>query len=175
MRRTSLSRQGSSAPKTCALITVLVALACAAALAFWLLAAIPQRAADGGATVSDYAGMTREEIQAELDRQVADSMMTVTVSPRAFVHEEGWVELALANDARNKVQQRFTLVQEGKAVYESGIVAPGRELSSFEVKGLAPGKATVLVQGVDAETGSAVGSSANVEIEVVKAPDGQEL
>ena len=79
--------------------------------------------------------MTREEIQAELDRQVADSMMTVTVSPRAFVHEEGWVELALANDARNKVQQRFTLVQEGKAVYESGIVAPGRELSSFEVKG----------------------------------------
>ena len=103
MRRTSLSRQGSSAPKTCALITVLVALACAAALAFWLLAAIPQRAADGGATVSDYAGMTREEIQAELDRQVADSMMTVTVSPRAFVHEEGWVELALANDARNKV------------------------------------------------------------------------
>ena len=55
MRRTSLSRQGSSAPKTCALITVLVALACAAALAFWLLAAIPQRAADGGATVSDYA------------------------------------------------------------------------------------------------------------------------
>ena len=155
MRRTSLSRQGSSAPKTCALITVLVALACAAALAFWLLAAIPQRAADGGATVSDYAGMTREEIQAELDRQVADSMMTVTVSPRAFVHEEGWVELALANDARN--------------------VAPGRELSSFEVKGLAPGKATVLVQGVDAETGSAAGSSANVEIEVVKAPDGQEL
>ena len=163
MRRTSPSRQGRSAPKTCALITVLVALACAAALAFWLLAAIPQRAADGGATVSDYTGMTREEIQAELDRQVADSMMTVTVSPRAFVHEEGWVELVLANDARNKVQQRFTVVQEGKAVYESGIVAPGRELSSFEVKGLAPGKATVLVQGVDAETGSAAGSSANVE------------
>lgn len=147
MRRTSLSRQGSSAPKTCALTPCL-----------WLWhvppplpsgCSPPSRNArrDGGATVSDYAGMTREEIQAELDRQVADSMMTVTVSPRAFVHEEGWVELALANDARNKVQQRFTLVQEGKAVYESGIVAPGRELSSFEVKGLAPGKATVLVQG----------------------------
>ena len=175
MKRISSVRQGGFAPKARAIAAALAALACVFALAFWLLPVMPRGMAEGGATVSDYAGMTREEIQEELDRQVAESMMTVTVSPRALVHGDGRVELVLANDAQNEMHQRFAVVQDGVAVYESGVVASGQGLSLLEARGLAPGRATVSVQGVDPETGKDAGSAANVEIEVVQAPDEQGL
>ncbi len=149
---------------------ILVAGAIAFALAACLLlAGMMLGGREGGATVSTMPGMTTEEIQAELDRQVAESMMTVAVSPVVVLEDDGSLSLHVINSEDNDMDQRFTVVQGGDVLYESARIAPGTQIDSCDAKGAEPGEASVEVQGVDPATGADKGSPAAVQVQIVEA------
>ena len=133
-----------------ALIGAAVLAAAAAALAIWSL--LP-RAGDPGATVSTYQGSDIMSIQAELDRQVKESMMTVAVSPICTLQEDGTLSLRVINDEDNRLAQSFTISQDGETIHESGRIDPGQEVTSCAAEGAVAGAALITVQGLDPETG----------------------
>lgn len=123
---------------------------------------------DAGATVSDYQGMTREEIQAELDRTVRDNMMTVSVASRATVDGNGIARINAVNDSANKFSQRFSLIQDERVIYESGAVEPGQAIESCHAEGLHAGEAFIEIQAVDTESLQDHGNPTRVKVEVIE-------
>lgn len=146
-----------------ALIGAAVLAAAAAALAIWSL--LP-RAGDPGATVSTYQGSDIMSIQAELDRQVKESMMTVAVSPICTLQEDGTLSLRVINDEDNRLAQSFTISQDGETIHESGRIDPGQEVTSCAAEGAVAGAALITVQGLDPETGEPSGSPSSVEVQI---------
>ena len=157
------TRSNGSGAKTrtarVALIGAAVLAAAAAALAIWSL--LP-RAGDPGATVSTYQGSDIMSIQAELDRQVKESMMTVAVSPICTLQEDGTLSLRVING----LAQSFTISQDGETIHESGRIDPGQEVTSCAAEGAVAGAALITVQGLDPETGEPSGSPSSVEVQI---------
>lgn len=153
------------APVVAAAILVMGAL-CAGALLL-----VPAGIVGTGATVtSAEAGQSREEIQAELDREVAENMMTVSVAPTLKLddatHE---LRVNLENVEDNKFAQRFTISQGDEVIYESDTLMPGERIESVKAPKAAEGDARVEIQALDAETLEEHGSPTAVEVSVVKA------
>lgn len=123
---------------------------------------------DAGATVSDYKGMTRDEIQAELDRTVRENMMTISVAARATVDDNDIVRINAVNDKDNKFSQRFSLIQDDRIVYESGAVEPGQAIESCHAEGIRTGEAFIEIQAVDTESRKDHGNPTRVKVEVIK-------
>ena len=123
---------------------------------------------DAGATVSDYQGMTRDEIQAELDRTVRENMMTISVAARATVDSNDIVRINAVNDKDNKFSQRFSLIQDGQVVYESGAVEPGQTIESCHAEGIRAGEAFIEIQAVDTESRKDHGNPTRVKVEVIE-------
>lgn len=115
-------------------------------------------------------GKTRDELQAELDQEVLDNMMTVSVLPSPRLSSSGMLEVGFENDAENKFAQRFTLFQDGTELYRSDPLEPGRRIDSIRLKEISTGKATVEVQAIDQESGSDHGSPTAIEVNVVDDP-----
>lgn len=122
---------------------------------------------DAGATVSDYRDMTRDEIQAELDKTVRDNMMTVSVAARAPMDDKGIVRINAINDASNKFSQRYSLIQDDRVLYESGAVDPGHAIESCHVEGAHTGEALIEIQAVDSETLEDHGNPTRVKVEII--------
>lgn len=122
---------------------------------------------DTGATVADYRDMTRDEIQAELDKTVRDNMMTVSVAARAPMSEQGIVRINAVNDSKNKFSQRYSLIQDDRVLYESGAVDPGNAIESCHAEGVHTGEALIEVQAVDAETLEDHGNPTRVKVDIV--------
>lgn len=127
-------------------------------------------AGDAGATVSKYEGMSREEVQAELDRQVEESRMTISVNSQPTL-KDGRARVNVINDEANKFDQSFTLVQDDAEIYQSGIVHPGEAVEWCEAEGLHAGEATITVARVDSATGSVVGNPQSVAVTVIEAAE----
>ena len=127
------------------------------------------RSDDSGATIISYEGMTREEIQDELDKIVEENMMTVSVSAQPVLDGET-VFVNVINDETNTFDQRFTLIQERdgaeEVLYESGVITPGETVESCEAPGVESGTAYVEVQAV--VDGEDHGSPTRVEVEIVE-------
>lgn len=164
-RKRTRSNGASAKAKTARLALVGAALlaAAAAALAIWSL--LP-RAGDPGATVSTYEGSDIMSIQAELDRQVKESMMTVAVSPVCTLQSDGTLSLRVINDAENRLAQSFTLSQNGETIHSSGRIDPGQEITSCPAEGAVPGEAVITVQGLDPDTGEPSGSPSSVKVQI---------
>ena len=99
-------------------------------------------------------GKTREEIQAELDQEVVNNMLTV----------------GFENDRDNKFDQRFTLSQGEDVLYESQAIGPGERIDAVRVDGVGEGEAVVEIQAVDPDSGDDHGSPTAVQVNVVKDP-----
>ena len=123
---------------------------------------------DAGATVSKYEGMSRAEIQAELDRQARESRMTISVNAKPQL-KDGKVRVNVINDKSNKFDQSFVLEQGGKTLYESGIVKRGKKVEWVDAAGAKAGKATLTVTARNRKTGKKSGNPQSVQVEIVKA------
>lgn len=115
-------------------------------------------------------GKSRAELQAELDQEVQDNMMTVSVLPSPRLSSSGLLEVGFENDAENKFSQRFTLTQDGVEIYRSDPLEPGKRIDSIRLKDVATGKAMVEVQAVDQESGADHGSPTAIEVNVIEDP-----
>ena len=115
-------------------------------------------------------GKSRAELQAELDQEVQDNMMTVSVLPSPRLSTSGMLEVGFENDAENKFSQRFTLSQDGVELYRSDPLEPGRRIESIRPKGVSTGKATVEVQAIDQQSGADHGSPTAIEVNVIDNP-----
>ncbi|WP_293844075.1 hypothetical protein [uncultured Parolsenella sp.] len=136
----------------------------AGALAAWHFLA-PK--ADAGATVTSFEGMSDDEIRAELDRQVEESRMTISVASKPQL-QNGRVRVNVVNAQDSRFSQIFTLEQDGKVLYQSGIVSPGNTVEWVDAADAHTGEATITVSAADAETGKATGNPQSVTVEIVE-------
>lgn len=122
---------------------------------------------DPGAMITKHEeGMSREEIQAELDRQVEENMMTVSVAPQP-VFAEGKLHVNVINDETNTFPQRFEVIQGERVVYRSGAIKPGETIESCDVDRVEEGEAFIQIQALDAKTKKDHGNPARVKVNVV--------
>lgn len=122
---------------------------------------------DPGATIQQTEGKTTAEIQKELDKIANESRMTISVAPTVQL-KDGRARVNVINVEDNKFDQTFTLSQDGKDIYTSGIVKCGQKVEWCEADGLSEGTATITVQAVNKKTGKAYGNPQSVEVEVTK-------
>lgn len=115
-------------------------------------------------------GKSREEIQAELDQEVVNNMMTVSVLPSPRLASSGLLTVGFENDRDNKFDQRFTLSQGEDVLYESQAIGPGERIDAVRVDGVGEGEAVVEIQAVDPDSGDDHGSPTAVQVNVVKDP-----
>lgn len=151
-----------------ALAAILLALALVALVSGgYMLWKSQQPASDPGATVRSYEGMTKEEIQADLDRKANESRMTISVAAVCKIDGEH-VRVNVINDASNRFSQSFTLEQNGKTLYESGTIKPGETVEWCKAPGAEPGTATITVQAHDADDGKATGNPQAAQVTLVE-------
>lgn len=113
-------------------------------------------------------GQSREEIQSELDREVAENMMTVSVLPNLKLDESSHeLQVGLENVGDNKFAQRFVITQGDTCVYESDPLMPGERIETVRAPKAKEGTARVEVQALDAETLEDHGSPTAIEVEVI--------
>lgn len=125
-------------------------------------------AADAGATITNFDGMTPEEIKAELNRRADESLMVVSVAPRARITQDGSVRVNVENDPSNAYHQHFRLIQDGKVLHESGTIEPGKTVEFCQADGVHEGPATVEVIAVDPKTGKDANNPMQASIEIVE-------
>ena len=122
----------------------------------------------GALLTSAREGQSREEIQAELDREVAKNMMTVSVLPNLKLDESTHeLQVGLENVGDNTFAQRFVITQGDTCVYESDPLMPGERIETVRAPKAKEGTARVEVQALDAETLEDHGSPTAIEVEVI--------
>lgn len=159
--------------KTIALVIVIILailLACAGGYMLWKS---QQPVSDPGATIQSYDGKTTKEIQDELNRQAEESRMTISVAPKVRI-KDGKARVNVINANDNKFDQTFTLEQDGKDVYKSGIIKVGEKVEWCDAADLKTGTATITVQAVDKKSGKPSGNPQSVSVEVVNDTDSAE-
>ena len=119
----------------------------------------------GGATLGGYEGMTREEIQAELDRQALESMMTISLDMTPTLSEDGSkLAVRVANVEENRFDQLIEVEQGGKVIGSYKGLKPGERLDEIDVTGAETGEATVTVQAM--EDGEPSGNPSGFEVTI---------
>lgn len=114
-------------------------------------------------------GLTRAEIQADLDKEVADSMMTVSVSPVMSLDSDANLSCNLENDASNTFYQRFTITQDNTVIFESEAIEPGTSISEARVPKAVAGAAIIEIQALDPDSLEAHGNPTAVEVTITDA------
>lgn len=108
----------------------------------------------GGATLGGYDDMSREEIQDELDRQVEESMMTISLDMTPTLSADGTkLGVRVANVDENRFDQLIEVEQGGEVVGSHKGLKPGEKLDEIEVSGMEAGPAVVTVSALDADGG----------------------
>lgn len=146
------------------LLILALLLACAGSFMLWKST---QRDVDPGATIQETSGKTTKEIQEELDEIANKSRMTISVAPTVWL-KDGRARVNVVNVEDNKFNQTFTLSQDGKDVYTSGIVKCGQKVEWCDAEGLHEGTATLTVQAMDKKTDKAYGNPQSVEVKVTE-------
>ena len=159
--------------KTIALVIVIILALLLAGAGGYMLWKSQQPVSDPGATIQSYDGKTTKEIQEELNRQAEESRMTISVAPKVRI-KDGKARVNVINANDNKFDQTFTLEQDGKNVYESGIIKVGEKVEWCDAADLKTGTATITVQAVDKKSGKPSGNPQSVSVEVVNDIDSAE-
>lgn len=119
----------------------------------------------GGATLGGYDDMTKEEIQAELDRQARESMMTISLDMTPTLSADGSkLAVRVANVEENRFDQLIEVEQDGKVIGSYKGLKPGEKLDEIDVTGAKPGAATVTVQAM--EDGEPSGNPSGFEVTI---------
>lgn len=159
--------------KTIALVIVIILAILLAGAGGYMLWKSQQPVSDPGATIQSYDGKTTKEIQDELNRQAEESRMTISVAPKVRI-KDGKARVNVINANDNKFDQTFTLEQDGKDVYKSGIIKVGEKVEWCDAADLKTGTATITVQAVDKKSGKPSGNPQSVSVEVVNDTDSEE-
>ena len=118
----------------------------------------------GGATLG-YDDMTKEEIQAELDRQARESMMTISLDMTPTLSADGSkLAVRVANVEENRFDQLIEVEQDGKVIGSYKGLKPGEKLDEIDVTGAKTGDATVTVQAM--EDGEPSGNPSGFEVTI---------
>lgn len=142
-----------------------------AAGAFFLFPHEPVSEPDTGSRIYDGLGMSDDEIRAELQRQVDEGMMTVSVSPEPVLSDDGYLRINfIVPEDNNGISERCEIVQGDAVIYASGYVEPGYGIEWAYVPDAVPGSALVRVAATDKD-GRGVGIPASVGIEIMAAAD----
>lgn len=132
--------------------------------AWWLI----QPKGDTGSYVTARGEMTVEEARAMLDEQVDKSRITVSLSPKPKLRNDGSMRVNfLVEEPNNGLSERLEVEQDGVVVYRSGVVAPGNGIEWTSGSNAHAGEATATVYAVD-ENGADRGNPVSVEIEVAE-------
>ena len=99
--------------------------------------------------------------------------MTISVAPKVRI-KDGKARVNVINANDNKFDQTFTLEQDGRNVYESGIIKVGEKVEWCDAADLKTGTATITVQAVDKKSGKPSGNPQSVSVEVVNDTDSAE-
>ena len=152
------------------LIVACLAIACAlvaVGLYVWQSQPVPE----AGASVTTAEGKTRQEIQDELDAIVRDNMMTISVAPVAQLQKDGQLRVNVQNTSDNKFPQRFRIIQNDKAIYESGVVETGKTIETCPAGEIKEGEAYIEIQALDAKPYDDHGNPTRVKGRVEQATD----
>ena len=123
---------------------------------------------EGGAKITSYEGMTDEEIQAELNRLAEESRMTISVSAKPEL-KDGKVRVNVINVEDSRYDQQFTLEQDGKTLYKSGIIKAGKTVEWIDAEDAHAGEATIAIAAVDKDTGKSTGNPQAMTVQIVEA------
>lgn len=83
--------------------------------------------------------MTKEEIQAELDRQARESMMTISLDMTPTLSADGSkLAVRVANVEENRFDQLIEVEQDGKVIGSYKGLKPVRSWTRIDVTGAKP-------------------------------------
>lgn len=125
--------------------------------------------AGGGTSLGSYENKTMEEIQAELDQQVLDSMMTISLDVTPTLSSDGkQLAVHVENTKDNKFAQAIVVKQNGKMIGSYEGLKPGEKLDYVEVKDCKAGAATIYIQRIEEGADTPSGNPSAFEVEIVK-------
>ena len=159
-------RSGKGNRKKIALIVAGVCLLLVCGIAGFLL--LSSGNSGSGATVGSYDSMSKEEIQAQLDQQARDSMMTISLDMTPTVSENG-AKLAVhvENVPENRFSQVVEVSQGGKTIGSYKGLKPGEKLDEIDVENCTTGAAVVTISAMDDKTDEASGNPSSFQVDVV--------
>lgn len=150
-----------------AIIAAAAAVAVAAALfGAWRLFGDDGSWFDSSATPGGYESMSAEELREDLDDQVAEGSMNVSIASQIVFAESGVAGQArIENIQANRYDQKVVLTLDGtgEVLYESGAIAPGQKIDMIEIAhplDAGAHDATATFTGFDRDTHEPVGSIA---------------
>lgn len=121
---------------------------------------------DSAAKAGAYEGKSEDDVRAELEKQVAEGMMNISIASNIRASSQtGEAEVRIENIAANPMDQKVTLslADSGEVLYQSDAIAPGSHVQTASLPaGMEPGVYRVLATfvGYDRETHEQVGTSA---------------
>lgn len=158
-------REGDLGTAACYLTVERLALQAGVESPFWDEASLLMGGETGGATLGGYDDMTKEEIQAELDRQARESMMTISLDMTPTLSADGSkLAVRVANVEENRFDQLIEVEQDGEVIGSYKGLKPGEKLDEIDVTGAKPGAATVTVQAM--EDGEPSGNPSGFEVTI---------
>lgn len=164
---TAQTRSGSKRPASFYVAAALAVLVLLALLGFlWFATHDAGPARDPNAALGQLEGKTQEEIQAELDRTVAEGMLTISIASFVeFPDGQSEGELKIENAPGNHYLMKVTITRDdtGETVYESGIIEPNRHIQKAKLAvDLDAGEypCTAVFDAYDSETEEPVGQAA---------------
>lgn len=144
-----------------------------AGLAGWFIASQPKPnqfpEGDTGTYMIPQGEMTDEEAQQLVNDMAERSRITVSLAPEMALKEDGSLRVNLVvPEGNNGLSERVEVEQDGKVVYQSGVVRPGNRLEwGNGTQGAHAGSATATVYAIsdDADFGNPV----SVEVTITEA------
>lgn len=122
---------------------------------------------DVGATVTTTNGRSVEEIKAELNEQVKDSMMTISVASKCRI-VDGKVRVNVVNADDNKYDQSFELVQNDKVIYSSGLIRPGESVEWCDAPDAVAGDAIITISAHNSGETKTSGNPQSAQVKLVE-------
>ena len=167
MTESEISKPKKSKNKLAIILLSLLLCASLAGIGCLLYQNFNKSSGDAGATVTSYEGKSKEEIQALLDKQTEDSRMTISVNSQPSL-KDGKLRVNVINDADNRFYQSFKLEQDGKVLYESGVIKTGETVEWCDAPDAHTGDATITVQALNKDTTKASGNPQSVQVSIVQ-------
>ena len=121
---------------------------------------------DAGSTVTSTNGRSVEEIKADLNEQVKDSMMTISVSSKCKI-QDGNVRVNVVNVSDNKFDQSFELIQNDKVLYSSGLIHPGDTVEWCNAPDAVAGDAIITVSAHNSGDTNTSGNPQSAQVKLV--------
>lgn len=150
-----------------AILCVLAALAaCIALCAVFLVPNGQDGWYDPNAVEGSYEGKSEADIRSDLEREIAEGMMNISIASNVVVSSEtGVADLRIENISGNSVDQKVsvTLDETGETLYQSEAIAPGTCVQEAKLSRTPPPgayEATATFVGYDTQTREEQGTSA---------------